>query len=1091
MKRSEICILVGVFLLSSFSFFNIANAYDLVGHWKFDEGYGLIFYDSSGYSNSATFNGETFNDGTINGATYTASGKYSTALTFNGINNYLNCGNTSNLQATSFTATSWFKTGDITSDVGIIFMKGDVFGSTGQETNYGCIKINGGYIRCYFEEANSTDHSSTSTNAYNDSTWHFVSWSKNSTHRELRIDYNTEIVSALDASTPATNIMNLTIGAHQPLDRYWNGSIDDVRIYNRSLSDSELSNIYNYNTFIREGLVSYWKFDEGSGTTAYDTHHIATRWNTNGTKYSNALNFDGVDDNARLGATTDIFTESTFSGGQTIALWIRPASWKASTIFDIEGRGGLIEMAATGKVRYYTYDNDYQYTSYSTDALTTENWWFVVAVWNTTHNLLYINGVLDNSAAAANYSSINDVNRYVAIGSKHDGTAAYFNGTIDDARIYSRGLTSSEIESLYNNTQPRYSSITTSSPSTYSNTSYSWMNVTWNDESAGLTVNIESDYSGTPTNYTPTNIGNVYYLKEILPAGSFYWKTYANNSIDNLNQSTQTFSIAKLSSGLSMSITPAWQVYNGQSFTISCSASPNVTLMKDSYPVSLPYTSTLGMGSYNMTCFVDGQNYSSSYTTNILNVMAPGIGCINTSSYIYTTTIPVSTNEITLDFTTFVSQGIVNPSLSDIFLLTSNATGSTQINSTTYLFLVNSSNVSSFSLGFGNAFATNSWSNITAVNNTLTSFVQTQLAQYYYTVNILNEINGSAFYPFPNATASASIVCNAGSNTYNISRALFYFPTVTQLDSVSIYATYSPTSFYYRNLLATAPIQYMNFYMTDAMQYQVIQIILDLQDNTGTFSNSILKITKKLGSQEVTITQLYFDTEKKAVVYLQNGGVYKVYVSSGTETRGFGDLIVDNVNLEKKIMINSVILTDVQKGNVTYDLSFDNSTGLVTFVWYDPYSNMQWVNMTIYNNTDNSIITSFSSQNSSKVSYSYTVPTVNQTYRIVVSTYNSILGLSIFNRYFSGIIALFPAYGLPAMLPSGVVIFGCAILIISMPMFFDERAGAVAGIMASLVGIFLTIAGWWPGGATILTIGVIALILSIIDKIGERRYELD
>ena len=61
----------------------------LVGYWNFDQGSGTIAYDSSGYNNH----------GTIYGASWT-SGKVNGALNFDGLNDYVDCGNNETLDPT-------------------------------------------------------------------------------------------------------------------------------------------------------------------------------------------------------------------------------------------------------------------------------------------------------------------------------------------------------------------------------------------------------------------------------------------------------------------------------------------------------------------------------------------------------------------------------------------------------------------------------------------------------------------------------------------------------------------------------------------------------------------------------------------------------------------------------------------------------------------------------------------------------------------------------------------------------------------------------------------------------------------------------
>ncbi len=46
--------------------------------------------------------------------------------------------------------------------------------------------------------------------------------------------------------------------------------IDEVRIYNRSLSANEIMNMYANFTDIRNGLMGYWNLNESSGNIAHD-----------------------------------------------------------------------------------------------------------------------------------------------------------------------------------------------------------------------------------------------------------------------------------------------------------------------------------------------------------------------------------------------------------------------------------------------------------------------------------------------------------------------------------------------------------------------------------------------------------------------------------------------------------------------------------------------------------------------------------------------------------------------------------------------------------------------------------------------------
>ena len=101
----------------------------------------------------------------------------------------------------------------------------------------------------------------------------------------------------------------------------------------------------------------------------------------------------------------------------------------------------------------------------------------------------------------------------------------------------------------YSDSAPQYSGIATNNPATYSTTQVTWMNVTWTDNKGVDYNRTESNYSGSPVNYTPTKVGNVYYLRLVLPAGAHRWRSFANDTANQWNTTTtQTFTIGKATS---------------------------------------------------------------------------------------------------------------------------------------------------------------------------------------------------------------------------------------------------------------------------------------------------------------------------------------------------------------------------------------------------------------------------------------------------------------------------------------------------------------------------------------------------------------
>ncbi len=102
---------------------------------------------------------------------------------------------------------------------------------------------------------------------------------------KIRLYVNGEEKSSTDITGFSVSSLNLYMGRCN-WGWYLNGLMDEVRIYNRALSGDEIS--YNYNggkgrkiPYSPEGLMAWWHMDEGAGNTIYDE----TENNNNGTIY--------------------------------------------------------------------------------------------------------------------------------------------------------------------------------------------------------------------------------------------------------------------------------------------------------------------------------------------------------------------------------------------------------------------------------------------------------------------------------------------------------------------------------------------------------------------------------------------------------------------------------------------------------------------------------------------------------------------------------------------------------------------------------------------------------------------------------------
>jgi hypothetical protein len=195
----------------------------LVGWWSFNEGSGTVAGDSSGYGNN----------GTIYGATW-VPGKYGTALNFNGVNNYVDCGNRPSLQLTTAgTIIAWVKLNS-SGYYPIVQKHNDANGRNG----YG-FWINGNSLDGDLGNASAENYIIASGLNINDGNWHYVAYVWNST-LTLYLDGRMVGSPANRILTPTGSLYDLWIGHGANYPGYFNGSIDEVRVYNRALSSAEI-----------------------------------------------------------------------------------------------------------------------------------------------------------------------------------------------------------------------------------------------------------------------------------------------------------------------------------------------------------------------------------------------------------------------------------------------------------------------------------------------------------------------------------------------------------------------------------------------------------------------------------------------------------------------------------------------------------------------------------------------------------------------------------------------------------------------------------------------------------------------------------
>ena len=197
---------------------------------------------------------------------------------------------------------------------------------------------------------------------------------------------------------------------------------------------------------ILNGLVGWWKFDEGSGTVAYDSSGNENHGNlingptwTDG-KLGGALSFDG-DDYLITNANVNVQGNAP----RAIAVWIKPSALntnRAIVSLGLDSNNKTFEILAHGASAAIHLTNG----TLAGGSLQINNWYSLCGSSDGQIIKLFVNGVLVNQENRILNTHLNNV----LIGKARWGGIANAKGLIDDVRIYDRALSAEEVQDLYN-----------------------------------------------------------------------------------------------------------------------------------------------------------------------------------------------------------------------------------------------------------------------------------------------------------------------------------------------------------------------------------------------------------------------------------------------------------------------------------------------------------------------------------------------------------------------------------------------------------------------------------------------------------------
>ena len=434
----------------------------------------VAHFDETG-GNNALDSSRNNHNGIITSATRT-SGRFGPALKFDGVDDLVSFGDFGSQDSVTISMYAKFDkwTNDTSAARALFDTREDVSGTNSKDgvriENYdNTLKI---WIGDTSNNAG-TDTTLTSSDVVGKWNNFLITYTRST--KAYAFYFNGELkASGTSTYQPSTSwFSNFVVGVGYERDnsiiRYFNGSIDDVAIWNRTLSAQEIKLIAqdpdvsfvdnkDYNRVIAGKPIQsddytqlLYNFDDHNSTTVFDSSSNSLDGTLengasieNISRFGKGISLDGSDDYVQSGSLgfgdDDVLSVSAWIKVNSIGNQEFIIDESNSTTY---GGGLSMRVKTDGTVRFWNQDANYAVDSNT--VLQTGKWYHVVGVYNGTDNLIYIDGKLDNTASVGSQST--RTTRDAQVGHS-ELLGGYFNGSIDDIAVFSRVLSSSEISNL-------------------------------------------------------------------------------------------------------------------------------------------------------------------------------------------------------------------------------------------------------------------------------------------------------------------------------------------------------------------------------------------------------------------------------------------------------------------------------------------------------------------------------------------------------------------------------------------------------------------------------------------------------------------
>lgn len=258
--------------------------------------------------------------------------------------------------------------------------------------------------------------------------------------QNIKIYFNDTLIvdTSIIISPEATSVVY--IGNDSTLTRTFEGSIDELKIYDRVLVDAEVNLLFTKNRLPKS-------FQDKSVNKNVLVNNGATFTDNQYGEENSAILFDGIEDYLSLGTVYNDLTNNF-----TLCAWIKPnlnstingriiSRRKAPTQWDWY----LVNSDSVGDLAFYDGSTVFRSNSGGISDLNDGEWHFVSVILDGGNSRFYADGVLGSSTFSP---SIQQTNTETYIGISFPGGVS-FDGSMESVRIFNRALSEQEVKKLY------------------------------------------------------------------------------------------------------------------------------------------------------------------------------------------------------------------------------------------------------------------------------------------------------------------------------------------------------------------------------------------------------------------------------------------------------------------------------------------------------------------------------------------------------------------------------------------------------------------------------------------------------------------